>query len=364
MRPSTFLSTRVLGPLSRRVASQSGLQIQIACLLVTLVIGFADYLAGRDVTLAFIYAVPISVAAWFVGRLSGFLLAVLSVLLWIGGDIATGLYSSPLITVINCIFRLAFYCLLVFTLAKLGVLQRNFERRAEYRARALAKETAERERLEQEMLDISEREQRRIGQDLHDGLCQHLTGTALAGHVLAENLSAAGRSEASGARKIVELVEEAIALARGVAKGLLPVEMEAEGLMQALEEFASTTSEIFGIQCRFVCPVPVLIPMPAAATHLYRIAQEAVGNAIKHGHARKILVLLEESESGIRLVISDEGDGFHEPLPENGGMGLRIMADRAKMIGGRFTVAHNPERGMKLSCWIPASTSGLDEIRG
>jgi signal transduction histidine kinase len=219
----------------------------------------------------------------------------------------------------------------------------------------LAKETAERERLEQEMLDISEREQRRIGRDLHDSLCQHLTGTAVAGHVLAETLSSAGRSEAASARKIVGLVEEAVGLARGIAKGLLPVEMGAEGLMQALEEFASTTSEIFGIQCRFLCHAPVLIQTPAAATHLYRIAQEAVGNAIKHSHAHEISILLDESDSGIRLVISDDGDGFPDPLPDNGGMGLRIMADRAKMIGGRFIVERNPDHGMELSCLIPAS---------
>ncbi len=360
MRFSTFLSTRVFEPFSRRVAARPKPQIAIACLLLTLLIGFVDYLAGRDVTLAFIYAVPISISAWFVGRSVSLLLALLSVALWICGDIATGLYSSPLTTVVNCAVRLAFYALLVVTLVRLGRLQRGLERRAEYRARALAKETAERERLEQEMIDVSEREQRRFGRDLHDGLCQHLTGTALAGHTLAEKLSSEGWNEAGSAHKIVDLVEEAIEMARGMAKGLHPVEMEAGGLMLALDEFAATTSDIYGIRCRFLCPVPVLIQNPASATHLYRIAQEAVGNAVKHGRAQEIRILLDESERGIRLTISDDGSGFPEALPDSGGMGLRIMADRAKMIGGKFLIARNAERGMALSCWIPHTAASLE----
>ncbi len=355
MRVPTLFMTRVLAPLSQGVSHRAKLYIQLICLAVTVLIGVADYLAGRDITLAFIYAAPISVAAWFTGPAAGLLLALLSVVLWISGDIAIGLYSGVLITTINGVCRLGFYSVLALALARLGELQRIVERRAEYRAQALARETAERERLEQDMIEISEREQRRIGRDLHDSLCQHLTGTALAGQALVESLLAAQRPEALKARKLVQLVEESIGVARGMAKGLHPVEMEADGLMRALEEFAGTTSEIFGIRCQFLCHVPVLVRPPAAATHLYRIAQEAVHNAIKHGHAQEIRILLDESESGTGLVISDDGEGFPDPLPDNGGMGLRIMADRAKMIGGRFTIARNADHGMELICWLPAS---------
>lgn len=356
MRLFTFFSMPVSTSLGQSVWQHARLRIQLICLAITLVIGVADYFAGREVTLAFIYAAPISVAAWFAGRATGLVLAVLSVALWIGGDLAVGLYSGVLVSAINCAYRLAFYCLLALALARLGELQRSAERRAEYRAQALARETAERERLEQDMIEISEREQRRIGQDLHDSLCQHLMGTALAGQALAETLQAAERPEAEKARKLVQLVEESITVARGMAKGLHPVEMEADGLMRALEDFATSTSDIFGIRCHFLCHVPVLISPPAAATHLYRIAQEAVHNAIKHGHASEIRILLDESESGAGLVISDNGEGFSEPLPDNGGMGLRIMADRAKMIGARFAIARNVGRGMELSCWLPTAT--------
>src|SRR5271165_1988590 len=110
---------------------------------------------------------------------------------------------------------------------------------------------AERERLERELLEISEREQRRIGHDLHDSLCQHLTGAALAGQVLEEKLAARRLPEAGDASKVVELVEEGISLSRKLAKGLHPIEMEAEGLMQALEELVATSTELFKVSCRF-----------------------------------------------------------------------------------------------------------------
>ena len=112
--------------------------------------------------------------------------------------------------------------------------------------------------------------------------------------------------------------------------------MEADGLMLALEEFAATSSELFRMSCRFECDSPVLIHDPATAGHLYRIAQEAVGNAIKHGKARNILIRLDASEEGTVLSIKDDGLGLPEPLPANRGLGLRIMAHRTAMIGGVF----------------------------
>jgi signal transduction histidine kinase len=345
--------------LERWVARQSRTWIASACVLTTFLVGYLDYLSGPEIVISVVYAIPISTAALFVGTVPAIGLSVLAILVSLGSDLAAGLSPRALdVPVANGGLRLLFFMFLVFVLSRLRQLQSGLEIRVEERAQALARETAERERLEQEMLEISEREQRRIGQDLHDGLCQHLTGTALASHVLAEKLKAQGFSETEAAHRIVDLVEEAISLARGMAKGLHPVELDAEGLMQALEEFAATTTELFGVTCRFECPSPVLIRSPTTATHLYRIAQEAVGNAIKHGQAKKITVALEETEEGIRLGVSDDGRGLDKAAVNTKGMGLRIMADRAKMIGGHFVVeAHRP-RGVRLSCLIPQIPQG------
>jgi signal transduction histidine kinase len=346
----------------RWLSKPPGRHVGFFCLLAVLSIGYVDYLLGTNINLSVVYAIPISAAALFVGTIPALGLALLSVMISQFGDYLFIEHAAPMrypyvpppgyIWVTNGTLRLLFFAFLVVVLARLHRLHTDLEQRAQERAVALARETAERERLEHEMLEISEREQRRIGRDLHDGLCQHLTGTALASHVLAEKLGAKSLPEAQGARHIVDLLEEGIGLARSMAKGLHPVEMQAGGLMEALEEFAATTSELFGIQCRFECQTPVLIHTPATATHLYRIAQEAVGNAIKHGKATHIVIMLEETETGLRLAVLDNGRGLAVSARSTKGMGLRIMADRAKMIGATFAVrAHNPH-GVELSCLL------------
>ncbi len=343
-------------PLGQWTAARPKRQIELACVLFVMGNAGLDFWLGTTITIASAYVVPVSVAAWFVGANFSAAIAVFATSVWIASNIATGNSSSEFLAWgVNGFIRLVSYFFLIFVLVRLNRLQKSSEARAEERAVALAHETAERRRLAHDMLEISEREQRRIGQDLHDGLCQHLTGTALAGHALAEKLASGNELQAGSARKIVDLVEEAIALARGMAKGLHPVELEADGLMQALEEFADTTSQMFGVACQFECQVPVLVRLPAAATHLYRIAQEGVGNAIKHGRATKITILLEEGEDAVRLAVLDNGSGFPTSTAR-GGMGLRIMADRAKMIGGRFSVGRHHPQGAVIDCLVPRAS--------
>src|SRR5208283_1610299 len=186
------------------------------------------------------------------------------------------------------------------------------------------------------------------------GLCQHLTGATLAGQVLEEKLAALNLSEAVDANKVVEIIEEGINLSRRLAKGLYPVEIEADGLMLALEEYAATSSKLFKVSCRFECDLPVLIHDPATSGHLYRIAQEAVGNAIKHGKAGNILIRLDASEESTVLSIKDDGVGLPEPPPKNRGMGLRIMEFRSGMIGGTFNARREEAGGTLVTCELRA----------
>jgi signal transduction histidine kinase len=340
-------------PLGHWLRGRPRYQIEFFCFALILTIGALDYEAGLAISLSPLYAAPIALAAWFVGPASAFALSLFSIVYWLVGEALAGaVYYNWLPPLINCAMRAVFYAFYVVALSRLSRLQVSLEALAEKRAVLLSQETAERERLEREMLEISEREQRRIGQDLHDGLCQHLTGTALVSQVLTERLSAQGNADAQQAQRLVNLVEEAIVLARGMAKGLYPVEMRADGLMQALEEFANTTSEMFGIDCHFVCHSPVLVHTSPTAIHLYRIAQEGVSNAIKHGRATEVIILLEEAENELRLVISDNGQGM-VPARKSDGLGLRIMADRAKMIGGSFSTGPAPSRGVELVCLVP-----------
>jgi two-component system, LuxR family, sensor kinase FixL len=206
------------------------------------------------------------------------------------------------------------------------------------------RDITERKRLEKEVLEISEREQRRIGRDLHDGLCQHLAGIEMLSQVLAQKLSPKSKEASARATEIAAAVREAISQTRLLARGLSPVTLESEGLMSALAELALNTEKIFRVRCLFDCPDLVKFSDHAAATHLFRIAQEAVSNAIKHGKAQKITIHLREDAERVRLRVDDDGVGFPENFSGGSGMGLRIMQTRIGMVSGALTV-ERPEAG-------------------
>lgn len=216
----------------------------------------------------------------------------------------------------------------------------------------------ESKRLEKTILDISAKEEARIGQDLHDGLGQHLTGISFMSKVLEQKLAEESRPEASDAAKIVKLVNESINKTRELSRGLLPVGSDAEGLMSELERWSGEVSERFGVTCRFICKEPILIYSENVATHLYRIAQEAVNNAIKHGHPTRIDINLAQSFEGIRLSIRDNGIGLPDNLQRNTGLGLQIMNYRAKMIGGALQVEPSPEGGTIVACQLQSGIGG------
>ncbi len=339
-----------------RLEHQSRTSYVGVTVLMVVMVGFIDYATSPQFSFSVFYLMAVGIAAWFVGRGFACFISMFSVAVSLAGDLAKGSrYPNPLVPVWNESIVLAFYFVVVWLLARLRSLTQELEARVRERTAALSDEIAERERVERELLEVSEREQRRIGQDLHDSLCQHLTATALAGQVLEEKLSARHLPEAAHAGDVVELVEEGIALSRKLAKGLHPIEMGQEGLMQALEELAANSSDLFKISCRFECDSPVLVRDPAASGHLYRIAQEAVSNAIKHGKPGNIVIELESLEEGIALRVSDDGAGLPEPLPKNSGLGLRIMAHRAGMIGARFEVGRGQPRGTVVVCTAPGS---------
>jgi len=224
------------------------------------------------------------------------------------------------------------------------------------------RDISERKRLEKTVLEISEREQRRIGQDLHDGLGQHLTGIAFMTKVQEQRLAERQIPEAADAAKIVQLVNDAIRKTRELSRGLLPVVSDAHGLMSALRLYATEIEDLFGLTCRFQCEEAVLIHDAPMATHLYHIAQEAVNNAIKHGHAKNILIRLFSGDRQGTLVIKDDGAGIERPVTPHAGVGLHIMNYRAGMIGGNLEVRREQPHGTAVTCRFPMNST--DEGRG
>jgi PAS domain S-box-containing protein len=221
------------------------------------------------------------------------------------------------------------------------------------RLQGVIEDITERKRLEREILDVSELERRRIGQDLHDDLGQRLLGIACASQGLEEQLAAKTLPEASRSADITQLITQAIAQVRGLAKGLSPVEVGGGGLISALEQLAVTTERLTGIRCRLPCEAPVSIADDAVATQLYRIAQEAVNNAIKHGKGTHVAIQLAKTGDGILLSISDNGAGLPREVDDTQGMGLKIMRYRAGMIGSSLDVRPSPGGGTAVVCAVP-----------
>jgi len=215
-----------------------------------------------------------------------------------------------------------------------------------------------RKRLEQELVAISDRERNRIGRDLHDGLGQQLTAIEMMCHLLNEGLSGrnleAHRDELKRrAAQVGQSLRDAIAFTRSLSRGLAPVRLEADGLRDALSGLAGHTNQLGPVRCRFECSGEVQVEDTLAAGHLYRIAQEAVNNALKHGHPHEVLIRLSRSNGLVSLQIADDGGGLKRPRRADPGMGLQVMRYRAHAIGATLDVTSKTGTGVTVTCCLP-----------
>ena len=217
----------------------------------------------------------------------------------------------------------------------------------------IVRDISEQRRLEQEVLRISEHERQRIGQDLHDGLGQMLTGIGLITKNLSNQLKSEEHELADEADDISSLIKEADEYARTLARGLVPVEFDEKGLEAALERLKQNAEKLFDIMFSLEVHGNVDFDDATKAIHLYRIAQEAVSNAVKHGSASKVSVHLASTDTQIRLRVADNGTGFPENWDSEGGLGVRIMQFRAQLIGGNFEISDVPDKGATITCTVP-----------
>jgi two-component system sensor kinase FixL len=212
------------------------------------------------------------------------------------------------------------------------------------------RDITERKRLEREILEVTDRERRRIGQELHDGLCQQLAGIELISEALARDLRKQNHPAAAQVDRITEHLRNAIAEARRLARGLSPVSLESNGLTVALGELVTAVARLFNLECRFQTGEPVPVRNNTVANHVYRIAQEAIHNAVRHGRARSVVVSLHRQGEHARLTVADNGSGFDRERVNGKGMGLQIMKYRAGMIGATLSVESAPGRGTTVTC--------------
>lgn len=216
----------------------------------------------------------------------------------------------------------------------------------------LGVDVTEEKRLRNEVVTASEQERQRVGQDLHDSVGQDLTGVGYLAESLAGRLAAEGSPCSDEARQIADLIQKACDEVRSVARGLCPVEVREGGLVDAVRDLAEQTREIYGIACHFECPGPVPVDDLAAASDLYRIVQEAVNNAVRHGDPERITIRLSAGDGTIALAVEDDGVGLPEERDPEAGMGLRVMQYRAHRIGGVLEAKRRPDGGTAVSCFV------------
>jgi signal transduction histidine kinase len=217
------------------------------------------------------------------------------------------------------------------------------------------RDITERKRLEREVLEVCEREQRRIGRDLHDGLGQHLTGISLICKGLERRLAAKAPDEATAASEVTSMIAEAVAHARDLARGLRPVGLAGDGLVQGLGELVRVMSRVSQLPVELRVDRPPEFRDEARTVHLYRIAQEALNNAVRHARPRQVVVSLGRSDGRLRLAVEDDGVGLPERPPRGRGMGLQIMQHRARLIGANMEIRRGDSGGTVVEVFLPTN---------
>jgi PAS domain S-box-containing protein len=219
---------------------------------------------------------------------------------------------------------------------------------------AFIRDISERKRLEREILEVSTAEQERIGREIHDGIGQQLTGLGMLASGIEHRLAAAGHSgEAAGVAELQAHLQAALDEARSLARGLSPVEIDPQGLAHALSRLAEQVQAVSGVTCRYEGAWDVQVSDNVQALHLYRLAQEAVHNAVKHGAPATVVVGLKQDGDELVLTVRDDGKGIADAPERATGLGLHIMQYRAGILGGRCTFGSAAGGGTLVRCKVP-----------
>ena len=319
-------------------------------------------MTGYQISVLVFYAIPIGLATLYAGPGVALLLSLAAVAVSRGTDILSGMpYPGPAVFFTNCAIPLAFFAIVIAALYLLNQIRKGLESTVEQRNRALLQEMHERGRLERQVIELSEREHRRFGQELHELVTHELAAIALDAHILARNLVGAGHPEADRAREVALKVDRALTKSRNIARGYFTLGFDAASFAEALREIASRTHKASRVACDVRCADDLAIGNEDATIQLFRIAQEALQNAARHADASRITITFERRDDHFWLVVEDNGKGLAptsngatSPRKEKG-LGLSIMAYRAGLIGGKFLTERSEGGGTRVICTVAAN---------
>ena len=332
---------------------QPSFLVMLIPISLTLLMGWLDYLTAWELSLFVFYALPIILSVWWVSDSAGVVAALFCGVTWWFANQTTHPYETQIGYAWAMISRLIFFSVVSFAVTSV--------RKKQEADAAHIQMLEERRQLERDIVAVSEHEQQRIGQDLHDGLCQQLAAIGCAARMLAEDLKKQGVPAAHDAILIEDSVQQAVLEARNLARGIFPVHVDHSGLSAALAELAQTTSRLTSVEIAVSESVEVSLDGPEVSMHLYRIAQEAVANAVKHGLVQKIFVSLSINSDELVLSIEDDGCGISETaMNSRAGMGLRTMRYRAQSLGAQLDVCRCHLGGTRVACRLPLQTTSAD----
>jgi signal transduction histidine kinase len=332
--------------------------------VMILVIGSIDLHVYAQLSSTFFYLLPVLLVSRHAGLWASVACALLATLMSLSANLATSDSSeAPWIPYSDASLRFGVLIVVVLLVRSLRDLNDSLDQRVRDRTARLQAEVKERLKLENHIIGARESEQARIGQDIHDGLCQHLVATAFSAATLHRKLEEAHSPGAGEASEIVSMIDESITQARDLAKGLYPVPLEEEGLETALRDLAAKTVKRTGVRCTVDTEGPPSQLPKEAAIHLYRIVQEALNNAMKHADPRVVTIGFKGRGDGFELWIDDDGRGIGPNARGSGGMGLHIMEYRARAVGADFSISAGMAGGTRVHCASTGSATTDDHVR-
>ncbi|MBA3848871.1 MAG: hypothetical protein C0502_02600 [Opitutus sp.] len=340
-------------PAGSRKVAVLGIAVAVA------IIGVLDYATGTRISMVIFYLIPVAVACAWLGRTAGVVTALASFLIRFVADATDNdatLHDTWLWW--NSLAGAAVYLVTVWMLDALIRFHRQLEDRVRMRTSELEEETRKRQQAQRQLLELSAGERSAMGRELHDQLGQHLVATAMAAEVLAQRLQGRGETGSTEARKIAELLEQAVAQTRQLAHGLLLTQLPPSRLGSEFEELCATLRQ----QCpRIACECRVETRLQVAdagsAAQLFRIGQEALRNALRHSGASSVVFTLADEGPDLVLTVRDDGKGLPSPELRPPGLGLSIMQHRAEHLGARLKIESTPGQGTVITCRVPLAAA-------
>ncbi|MDB6140915.1 MAG: hypothetical protein JWO94_3987 [Verrucomicrobiaceae bacterium] len=314
-------------------------------LVLLVMVGMFDYATGRELSVSLLYVILVLGVAWQGGRNLALVFAFLSAVSWWWANKEVHPYGGSWGYAWATVSRLATFVFIAVGGSAVKAKQESDRQRIKALERA--------KDLEREIARISEHERRRIGQDLHDGICQVLAAIRCAASSVRDDLLARQQPEAATTGEVADMLGNAIIEVRNLARGIFPIQMESAGLASVLDELCETTRRLHRVQIVFETDAEVKSLPAEVAMHLYRIAQEALSNAVKHGGARHVAVTLGRDDGGLCLTVADDGPGFAlSAAGDEDGMGLKSMRYRAQIIGAELCINSRAD-GVTITCRLP-----------